>query len=333
VVERPASAVKELVENALDAQAARVHVDYAGGGKTLVRVSDDGHGMTPGDLPLALNRHATSKIDGSDLLNIHTFGFRGEALPSLGAVGRLTIATRAEGHEGAEITVEGGKLGRVRPAARNRAAGGKAAVAAGAGLVIMDDGLQNPALKKSMNIVVVKGDMGFGNGHMIPAGPLRETVSAGLSRTHAIISIGDPTHSSLQELPANIPVFRGWYEPLAEDLAALAHKRWVSIAGIAQPDHFPNLLTRHGIEVAHPIALPDHAPISDAMAQGWFEQAQLLDAGLVATAKDWVRLPTVWRPKIRQLRIALIFEDPQGVYELISEKIALTSPPGGPDVS
>jgi DNA mismatch repair protein MutL len=120
VVERPASAVKELVENALDAQAARVHVDYAGGGKTLVRVSDDGHGMTPGDLPLALNRHATSKIDGSDLLNIHTFGFRGEALPSLGAVGRLTIATRAEGHEGAEITVEGGKLGRVRPAARNR---------------------------------------------------------------------------------------------------------------------------------------------------------------------------------------------------------------------
>ena len=120
VVERPASAVKELVENALDAGATRVRVDIAGGGKTLIRVTDDGHGMTAQDLPLALSRHATSKIDGSDLLDIHTFGFRGEALPSLGAVGRLTIASRAEGHEGAQIAVAGGQIGPVRPAALNR---------------------------------------------------------------------------------------------------------------------------------------------------------------------------------------------------------------------
>ncbi|MCC0077685.1 MAG: DNA mismatch repair endonuclease MutL [Rhodobacter sp.] len=120
VVERPASAVKELVENALDAGAGRVRVEYAGGGKTLIRVVDDGHGMSPDDLPMALNRHATSKIDGSDLLNIHSFGFRGEALPSLGAVGRLTIASRAEGHDGAQITVEGGRVGPVRPSALNR---------------------------------------------------------------------------------------------------------------------------------------------------------------------------------------------------------------------
>ena len=120
VVERPASAVKELVENALDARATRVRVDIAGGGKTLIRVTDDGHGMTADDLPLALSRHATSKIDGSDLLDIHTFGFRGEALPSLGAVGRLTIASRAEGHEGAQIAVTGGQIGPVRPAALNR---------------------------------------------------------------------------------------------------------------------------------------------------------------------------------------------------------------------
>ena len=120
VVERPASAVKELVENALDAGARRIDVTIAGGGKRLIRVADDGCGMTAADLPLALSRHATSKIDGSDLLNIRSFGFRGEALPSLGAVGRLTLTSRAAGSEAARIEVAAGRLGEVRPAAGNR---------------------------------------------------------------------------------------------------------------------------------------------------------------------------------------------------------------------
>ena len=119
VVERPASAVKELVENAIDAGARQITVEYADGGKTLIRVTDDGCGIAADDLKLALSRHATSKIDGSDLLNIHTFGFRGEALPSLGAVGRLTITSRIAGQDGAEITVNGGQTGPVRPAALN----------------------------------------------------------------------------------------------------------------------------------------------------------------------------------------------------------------------
>ncbi len=117
VVERPASAVKELVENALDAQATRIEIEIADGGKTLIRVTDNGVGMSEADLPLALARHATSKIDGSDLLNIHSFGFRGEALPSLAAVGRLTIRSRAAGHAGAELSVSGGAAQHVRPAA------------------------------------------------------------------------------------------------------------------------------------------------------------------------------------------------------------------------
>ena len=116
VVERPASAVKELVENALDAGAKRITVDYAAGGKVLIRVTDDGCGMTGDDLPLAVARHATSKIDGSDLLNIRSFGFRGEALASLGSVGRLTLTSRAAGAEGASLTVNGGRMGPVRPA-------------------------------------------------------------------------------------------------------------------------------------------------------------------------------------------------------------------------
>ena len=117
VVERPASAVKELIENALDAGARRLRIDIADGGKTLIRVTDDGCGMSAQDLPLAMSRHATSKIDGSDLLNINSFGFRGEALPSLGAVGRLTITSRANGFDAAQITVTGGQVGSVKPAA------------------------------------------------------------------------------------------------------------------------------------------------------------------------------------------------------------------------
>ncbi len=117
VVERPASAVKELVENAIDAGSTRIAIDIADGGKTLIRVTDDGCGISGEDLPLALSRHATSKIDGSDLLNIHTFGFRGEALPSLGAVGRLTITSRVAGDEAASIHVGGGKMEAVKPAA------------------------------------------------------------------------------------------------------------------------------------------------------------------------------------------------------------------------
>jgi DNA mismatch repair protein MutL len=118
VVERPASVVKELLENALDAGARRVEIVTDGGGRRLIRVTDDGTGMTSGDLALAVERHATSKLPDDDLLDIRTLGFRGEALPSIGAVAHLTIMTRhADEPHAWAITVDGGTKCEVKPAA------------------------------------------------------------------------------------------------------------------------------------------------------------------------------------------------------------------------
>ncbi|HEY8565458.1 MAG TPA: DNA mismatch repair endonuclease MutL [Beijerinckiaceae bacterium] len=117
VIERPAAAVKELVENALDAGATAIEVTVEAGGRRLIRVVDDGRGMSPDDLALAVERHATSKLPEGDLTRIDTLGFRGEALPSIGAVARLSITTRAPGAEtGATLLVEAGARGEVSPA-------------------------------------------------------------------------------------------------------------------------------------------------------------------------------------------------------------------------
>src|ERR1700749_3695156 len=119
VVERPAAAVKELVENALDAGAGRIEIAASGGGADLILVEDDGSGMDRAELRLAIERHATSKLPErngeDDLSHIETLGFRGEALPSIGAVARLSIASRTRDSDAFEIAVEGGVVSGPRP--------------------------------------------------------------------------------------------------------------------------------------------------------------------------------------------------------------------------
>ena len=121
VIERPAAAVKELVENALDAGAARIEVVVENGGRSLIRITDDGLGMTAADLALAVERHATSKLEGGDLSSIATLGFRGEALPSIGSIARLDIVSRPRGgaERGHALSVQDGLKGAAVPAARS----------------------------------------------------------------------------------------------------------------------------------------------------------------------------------------------------------------------
>ncbi|MCW8916821.1 MAG: DNA mismatch repair endonuclease MutL [Magnetovibrio sp.] len=118
VVERPAAALKELVENALDAGASNIDIQLREGGRSLISVTDDGRGMGPDDLALAVERHATSKLPDDDLVHIQSLGFRGEALPSIGAVARLTLTSRTvDGDSAWSLKVEGGRVGEVEPAA------------------------------------------------------------------------------------------------------------------------------------------------------------------------------------------------------------------------
>lgn len=197
--------------------------------------------------------------------------------------------------------------------AKDRAAGVKAAEANGAKLILMDDGFQNPSVHKDISIIVVDAAQGFGNGLCLPAGPLRESVAAGIKRADMVLSIGNDTAQAdftrrwgdkLQGLPR----LQGMVKPLQMGMDWQG-QRVLAFAGIGNPEKFFATLRAEGAELVRAIALDDHQPLPSALLQRMELEATALGAQLVTTEKDQARMPAAWRMRVLSLVVRLEVED------------------------
>ena len=186
----------------------------------------------------------------------------------------------------------------------DRAAGARLAISRGAQVIVMDDGFQNPGLKKDLSFVVVDAAKGFGNGCLIPAGPLRERIEDGLSRAQAVIAMGQ----GFVSLPIDKPLLRAELVPVAEDAARLKGQRVVAFAGIGEPKKFFATLEACGALVEWTKAFPDHYLYTEEDIHDLKEMAQRFDAIPVTTEKDFLRLSPSLRSGIHTLRVVAQFE-------------------------
>ncbi len=197
---------------------------------------------------------------------------------------------------------------------RDRAAGARAAVAAGAQALVLDDGFQNPALEKDLSLIVIDGPAGFGSGRVVPAGPLREPVAEGLARAEAVLILGggDP----LAGIPFEKPVLRGRVEPA---FAGIPFKglRALAFAGIGRPEKFFAMLRGLGVELAATRAFPDHAPYDDAILRRLAREAEALDAQLICTEKDAVKFPAWFRGAALPVPAKLTLQDEKALDALL----------------
>ncbi|WP_041796032.1 tetraacyldisaccharide 4'-kinase [Pararhodospirillum photometricum] len=213
--------------------------------------------------------------------------------------------------------------------ARDRVQGARAAVAEGAQVLVMDDGHQNPSLVKALSLVVVDGGFGFGNRRLIPAGPLREPIRAGLARADAVIRLGPDSVGLDPWMPPGLPVLGAHLEP-GPSAARLAGQRVVAFAGIGRPAKFFATLRALGAEVVaeHPFA--DHYPYAETDIQPILDEAWTLQAVPVTTAKDAMRLPPDQRPQVDVVGVRVAFEDPaafRAVLAPVLGRILAPSPP------
>lgn len=196
--------------------------------------------------------------------------------------------------------------------AKDRAAGVRAAEGAGARVILMDDGFQNPSVTPALGLVVVDANKGFGNGRCIPAGPLREPVAVGLARADLVLTIGDPGAQARFDAAwgaaVAVPRMKGQLEPLRMGMDWHG-QRVLAFAGIADPSRFFATLRAEGAELVRGEALADHEMLSETLLRRLEAEAAASGAQLVTTEKDAARLPPAWRPKVLTLVVRLRIGD------------------------
>ena len=204
--------------------------------------------------------------------------------------------------------------------AKDRAGGGRTAEAAGATVVVLDDGFQNPSLQQDLKFVVVDAARGFGNGRCIPAGPLREPAGVGLARADAVITLGASAaqNAFAEALPKGLPRITGEVRPLQTGMN-WGGGPYLAFAGIAHPEKFFATLRAEGANLVQSVALSDHEPLTGALIARLARDAAALGAELVTTEKDAARLPTSWRGKVLTLPVRLQFNDDAALTALLQK--------------
>jgi tetraacyldisaccharide 4'-kinase len=203
----------------------------------------------------------------------------------------------------------------------DRAAGAQCAVEAGAEAIVMDDGLQNPTLEKTLSLMTIDGGAGFGNGRVIPSGPLRESVAAAAARCGAAVLIGQDDTGALALLPPGLPVLRADLVS-GPEMAELSGQNVFAFCGIANPRKFFTTLRLGGAVVAGSEAFADHYPFDAGDMRALLAQAERLGAIPVTTRKDWVRIPTEFQNQVRVVSVTLQWEDPAEIDALLERALA-----------
>lgn len=234
--------------------------------------------------------------------------------------GRVRGPARVSDRDAAAFGDEPLLLAEVAPTwvGADRAASARLAVDAGMAALVMDDGLQNATLEKTLSLLVVDGAVGFGNGRVMPAGPLRESAAAGAARCRAAVLIGQDVAGALALLPSELQVLRARLVPEAEGLEG---RRVLAFAGIARPAKFFATLAEAGAELVAQAEYPDHHPYTEEEVVALLTRARRMDALPVTTPKDAVRLPSAQRPRVRVAGVHLAWDDAAALDALLREAV------------